>query len=454
MIKDKEALFQYAAAVFWRVGIHDGYRQTLTRPTEKNVRAGSEWAWKQITELHHLLREEVEAEMRARSDRDPMTVSKDFYNRISTWLENLAADLERRKQQHLLLDLYAAASYWESFAPQSSDWVGIFITCLRLLLGDEKRLLAGLRNGRAAYRAIQAPLTSNLAISQAAECLITMGDFSLKVLDQDDMHMIPDPSQLSKRAAREKWPEVRSTQAISDLLSDAYYNQYYVPHPAGAYVKLHSGDSLIRGLTIKVKPSVSDRNYHDFIFRFHLEDGDFFLGMDALMATRQALTFSEVAGRPLDWGYLYLLGAQVYHDLVTVRHLPQRRRGEPEKSTPVERKSLVRDDEPAYRYIPRVVQIGRENSHPARCSLDTPRVSDPHYVSGHPRIGNLTDDQRQRILEFEAETGFKVLDNLPEGKTWVRPHMSPKADGTVVQNLPRFIRARIQTELTRRLRGE
>jgi hypothetical protein len=66
----------------------------------------------------------------------------------------------------------------------------------------------------------------------------------------------------------------------------------------------------------------------------------------------------------------------------------------------------------------------------------------------------MTEEQRLRILEFEAETGFIVLDNLPEGKTWVRPHVSPKADSEVVMNLPRFIRAKMQRELTRRLRGE
>ena len=64
----------------------------------------------------------------------------------------------------------------------------------------------------------------------------------------------------------------------------------------------------------------------------------------------------------------------------------------------------------------------------------------------------MTEKHRQELLRFEQETGLVILSRLPEGKTYVRPHFSPKLSNEEVRRLPRFVRYRMQQRLDESLR--
>ena len=66
----------------------------------------------------------------------------------------------------------------------------------------------------------------------------------------------------------------------------------------------------------------------------------------------------------------------------------------------------------------------------------------------------MTEEHRQEILKFEAETGIQVLRWLPEGHTFVRPHISPNIGSDELAKLPKFIRVRMEEEIRRALQSD
>ncbi len=452
LLKKRNSLLTYLSGVIWSypndcgVSLDFGALLDVLPDSEKDVaNILIDFHRKLYAAMQIAIREVEESGMGA----VPFTVPLSFHKVVSQETEQIVLNIERKQQYNLLIRLYYRAEALHTF--QQVQWPLLLVQIIQVLLGEENRLLVGMRGGRPVFKSVSPFQDSLEGINTFTSTFF--GGSNLDVIGQEDVHMVPDPKETSRDALYGVWPQLKSTKVLSDILCDAYYNQYYVLHPQGAYVAFTGGDPRITGITIKLKPALKDRNYHDFIFRVHLVDGDVLMVLPGVVATGQVATAEEITGESVEYGFFHMLGVQIYHDLVTARHLPGVRR----EQNGVDRKpsdTKLQLSEPSYRYIPRIAQVGRSNQPAAREALTSPRVSEPHTVSGHPRTGNMTEEQRKRIIVFEEETGFKVLENLPEGKTWVRPHISPASDSNAVLQLPKFIRARIQADLTKRLRGE
>jgi hypothetical protein len=59
----------------------------------------------------------------------------------------------------------------------------------------------------------------------------------------------------------------------------------------------------------------------------------------------------------------------------------------------------------------------------------------------------MSAGHRQEILEFEAQYKIQVLKYLPDGYTYVRPHLSPEISPEEFDRLPTYIKARIQDDI-------
>jgi hypothetical protein len=266
-------------------------------------------------------------------------------------------------------------------------------------------------------------------------------DSDIKYLDAGDIPLIPRADEWII-ANSLPFPKVPNCPArVAEILERAYYNQRYVLHPEGSYVKTR-GAYGVDSLTLKVKKGLADPNFIDLIGFFKTEKGGFVTAISGLTAV-SPISDSYLYG---DDDFALLLMAQIYHDLVTGVEVASRplQKGDSEKPSklPAELSEL------GYTPIPRVV---RRKQLEIRMLSPNPRSMQPHRVSGHKRKANMTDQQREAIRELEQETGIEILKWIPEGYTFVRPHISPAGDSQAIQGLPRFIRRRIQRDIQKLL---
>lgn len=146
-----------------------------------------------------------------------------------------------------------------------------------------------------------------------------------------------------------------------------------------------------------------------------------------------------------------MIAIQVYHDLVTAKEVegaPKRLEGGVGELTEVLK--------PGWIPIPRVkftdVQPFRAGGEVKEFFSSRTRV--PHGVRGHKRKAQMSDQQRDKILLFERQTGLKILDRIPQGYTLVLPHARPKGSEVEISALPQFVRFRLQEELDAILLGQ
>ena len=223
--------------------------------------------------------------------------------------------------------------------------------------------------------------------------------------------------------------------------------------PKGAYVKI-TGDPFVRSVTIKAKKGLKDPNHVDLLAKFELPSGFDFQVLEANKGTlalqdqdfdnrMSRYVYNEETNKTTR--YCLIILAQVYHDLVTAVEMPFN------QPVSVQNTGLKSSDEEneilaqaQLTVIPRVI---RKVEQSPRQAMEHPRIITPHRVRGYKRSGNLSEEHKKRLQEFEAETGFQILKWLPEGYTFVRPHISPAQDSDRIKQYPQFIRYRIQEEI-------
>lgn len=342
----------------------------------------------------------------------------------------------------------------------------IWITLILLFLaGSEEQILVGTFHNVPAWKRLTKPFQSQRDILNAMSRYIgNMNLLAMPAISQEDVFLIPEPGEMTKNEILTNPYKTLPRRNIVPILEEAYNNQRYIVDPGGAYVRLRDLP-YFWAITLKVKPGIDDPHYVDFLARFDFCDGtsDFhFLNGDLAMnlgqpfndirETIESFGMPDLHLTPFEFesSFFDFLIALIYRDLVIEREI-RVVSCDRDTTTRTSRTSSPADIDPSeleqskpWVYIPRVVR--RVETAP-RKTTDNPREIEPHKVTGYIRRANMTDEHREEIRRFEAETGLEILRFVPEGHTFVRPHISPKADAASLQQLPRFIRARIQNDL-------
>lgn len=332
----------------------------------------------------------------------------------------------------------------------SNTFMTMYLSCVHCLAGSEKYFLVGTRGNRPAWKRMKGTATFKELIGYGP-------GFTLANLDQSDVELWPR-IQDHIGLKNYNWPHVPSTR-VAELFEEAYYRQRYMVHPAGAYVRLRHFGALT-GLTLKVKSGLRDPNYIDLVACFDVDATPleattrkapfgakkYVLALDGAELVEKLYEPSQDKTTENSM-YLLWVMALIYHDLVTAETVTVRPSLDLSQANPATQSSPPKEgNEQSWVYIPRKIKthtvdprIGRQDYRPMAA----------HHVSGHLRKGKLSDDHRAELEDFERQTGLRVLDLLERnpGHTFVRPHVSPSVEG--LQELPRFIHARLQTDIDR-----
>lgn len=273
-------------------------------------------------------------------------------------------------------------------------------------------------------------------------------DIQMAFIGKDDLSFVPKYGQFDFNAITyPDWPQVGPTRVILDLLEDAYQNMRYMPHQSGSYVKIN-GFPRINGMLLKVFPSNSDPNGFGLMARIDLDTGSHLMIESDISEKISQTEVMPLSGSLGGYSFFLWLACQIYHDLVTAKEVkvvsslePRLRKGEAVAKTVTNRYS---DYTPDWTCIPRIL---RDVEQPVRLSIPMRQEYAPRHVRGHVRKGSMTDHHRREIIRFEAETGLRVLCKIKDGYTFVRPHVSPAITPEEWDNLPRYVKARIQDDL-------
>lgn len=360
--------------------------------------------------------------------------------------------ISREKNYLLLSDLYnvivdlqlqvdATTGEVSAAQPQIAHIASLFVTSVHLLLGSETEWLIGTRGNRPTFKR----LAKRASSPEGLIALFTRpGLYSnIRYLQSGDEFLVPEPSEWVSNPSHRQWPEA-SDDDVRRKLEDAYYNQHYVMDEGGAYVKI-CGCPYLESMNLKVRSGIKDPNYFDFLARFNFTDGSYLHVMDSHVAQGESphLDRLGLAQEHRVPAFLNYLIAQIYHDLVTATELGfSQPRYITESRTDDRREN---SSEISWIYIPRLIRGRPQES--VRRWADTQRSAEPHRVRGYKRKGKITDRHRLELQSFEQETGLKVLEWLPDGYTFVRPHVSPSTDYESMAKLPHFIRVRMQKEI-------
>lgn len=385
--------------------------------------------------------------------KEPAPSAK-FRRELRHVLLPIAKQIEEGKDWSSMTLLYEASQDVRLADERLANIVHVMtLTVIQLLLGSERRMLIGTRGGLPAWKDVtdKSYRMTNLVAYQPS----TM----MRYVDQADSVIYHQPSQATSIPTNVNWPDIE-LGTITSLLEDAYYKQRYVVHPQGAYVRLQRFGPLT-GLKLRVKPGLTDPNYLDFIAVFEashvivperLRDGDerkqFLFVLDGAFASGQVkgIFFNQLQdafARYLGW-----VVAMIYHDLVTSDGIRVAASSQ-EASDALELETERPEHEPSWIFIPRKHGLATE----PRVETASTRQMDPHRVSGHIRKGNITEQHIEELKKFERETGLKVMHILEQnpGYTFVRPHVSPS--GFDLAELPRFIHARLQSDIDRLMKS-
>ncbi|TAK89265.1 hypothetical protein EPO04_04200 [Patescibacteria group bacterium] len=352
----------------------------------------------------------------------------------------------RKVPESLVSGLWIVRNVLRFESPEFSehwfDIVGVFIKTVHTLAGTEHRLLVGTKDHKPAWCKLDPPVRTMDDWCDLIDSAFFDDAQIMPFISEDDTDLIPHPLEwVPSKTLTKMWksfPDV-DRSVVEGVFESAYYNQHFTPYPHGMVVRIE-GHTWIKQLTLKVNKGVQDANYLDFLARIQTVDGELTYMVNGADITHEISTMTVSS---IGTNYLDLLIAQIFHDLVTVRRqhsvaggVQLVGEGKPEELNGV-----------SWIYIPRTHRL--KNNAEIRLPSTNSEPRSPHRVQGHPRKGNMSEEQRFRIEEFEASTGLEVLRHLPEGHTYVRPHVSPLSDVDELSLLPKFVRTRLQNDLIR-----
>jgi hypothetical protein len=345
-----------------------------------------------------------------------------------TFYENLSRDIKKDQRYYLLEKLLTTISINNNLPNHVKGLLYSDVSTLHLMLGREDRLLVGLKDG-VIWRNIKWDLKALQSVDSIhymrAVSMINLN--TLPLIGRKEAEIIPErPITLEKRNnLRVPTP----AQSVEVSLEQAYYGQRYIIPPNGAEVRFNKAGDIGKVLLLQ------SRNI--LFAKIITEKGEALVSL----SLETGKDISNVIGSKAP---LAEIVAEVYRDMVTaeVVHAHRMRRLDNLRLPLEEREDI--EEGVQVTYIPRKVKIGEDEDF--RSKYEGPaRPLKPHRVTGHRRKANMTEQHRQALLEFEAEHGISILENLPAGYTFVRPHVVPA--GERLSELPIFIKRRIETRL-------
>lgn len=325
----------------------------------------------------------------------------------------------------------------DRFSRLTFDTLSADLYTLYLLACQEDRFLIGARDGGQWKRVTLPPLTT------ASERMMRVYDLTMNYLTnlgsigRREAVLVPDnPINLAENAEVRLPNPARSTE---DLLEDAFFRQRYIVPTDGAEVRFRRAGDLQRMIVMHSRNRI--------LANVLTEHGEALVTLDTNTANWSSPDI-YLPTPPQESRWATIL-SEVYHDIVTAEEIPttryRRLRGPQQTPLPIPGPEDFLD-EPEVIYIPRRVRVGEEEA-PRLPYVGPPRPIRPHRVSGHRRRANMTNEQRLNILELERQLGINILRFIPDGHTFVRPHVSPRGAQVGFRNLPIFIKRRIETRL-------
>ncbi len=380
---------------------------------------------------------------------------------FSRHVVNLASNIEETKNWSFLSDLWSLSARiqrnlleGQEITEPAFDLCVMLAESVHLLVGTDSSVLVGTRHGNVAFQKLKYPVFKMSDLPRALKMA-----FTLEYFGPEDLDILPEVGcwlsqhDVSSSDTDDRFPAIIDPWLkIADLLESSYYNQQFMPHPSGSVVKI-LGVPGVEQVVLKAKKSVADRNYIDLVGIFTIDNRQFPCVLDGDIATRRVagdmVTWSDLQSRTMH--FMRWLLAQLYHDLVTAKDVVpgrERRLGNKAKAAAKLPEKVAEDLK--WIYIPR--KRKKETLEIRRPAVN-PRSMSPHRVSGHKRRANMTDRQREAVRALEQESGIEILRWIPEGYTFVRPHIVPADGSASIMQLPRFIRTRIQEDIKSLLLG-
>jgi len=362
-------------------------------------------------------------EDRLQAPTGDMSYVADNISKRNKFFSTLAAEIRSNQRYYLLEKLLIIHSNNDDNLPVTARaLLTNDLTTLHLMIGREDRMLVGIKDG-AYWKKIEWPNMDEYSgglMDISIAYLFTAPDIGRR-----ELQFVPEKPLTTDDLEKLRIPT--PVQSIEESLEQAYYGQRYIVPPEGAEVRFNKAGDLEK-LTL-----LQSRN--NVLAKIETPNGETFSVIDLQNA-------SEASHIPGNFGAIL---AEVYRDMVTAEFIhAHRTRRLDNLYTPSE------DDEEKVQvtYIPRKVKIREDGDF--RPKYEGPsRPVKPHRVSGHRRHVPMSEKHRQELQKFEEETGISVLENLPAGYTFVRPHVVPA--GERLNELPIFIKKRIETRLKEEL---
>ncbi|HUV43088.1 MAG TPA: hypothetical protein VMY36_04290 [Patescibacteria group bacterium] len=354
-----------------------------------------------------------------------------FHQERVQFLNKLADHIKRRRRYRLLNDFTERVSVLSDLYPEIASIVTMGNFDLYLLLCDEDQILAGSKNGLW-YKEINLENHSPEEKESTWESIVLQMSAFFRGLGRSAIELVPDHF-----ITREDLKELNLPQpakSIEELLEEAYYRQRYTVSPEGAEVRLQNAGDLKTIVVKQIGNMIMAKAVTTLGEALVIVDLDRATAISPEIIVKKEPVLANIL-------------AEVYRDLVVAVEIPSsgKKRKRASVGIPTEERT---PREPTYIYIPRKRWVrGEETEMPIRTPYEGPRRPRQfHEVTGHKRHVNMTEAHRLALIEYEEETGLRILDFLPEGCTFVRRHFRGGTEADI-KNLPTFIKIKIQTKL-------
>ncbi len=346
-------------------------------------------------------------------------------------LHAIAREIVRKRHWYLIPEMYDVLERDYGGSPYSSVAHNLELPSLYLLTCPDDRFLVSTQ-GQNVWREIN---MDQYEPDERGQVWSTVAQYMAPIVGHihpENADLIPD-----RFLVHEKFNDVQLPQPAEPMektLERAFFHQRYIVNPDGVEVRFqHAGD--LQSMRLRVTGN-------QIMARVQLNGGETFVLLDLDTAAHYSpeVIFNTKTGDPR----LAHLLAEVYHDLVTAVTIRGPRR------PPRDERAQTNDEEKqerTWRYIPRTIRQFLDEE--TRVPLDTSRrPPQPHPVVGYVRRGNMTESQRDNIVAFEAEYGVRIMHLVPDGFTFVRPHISPRGyTGEMFESLPVFIKRRFRSHV-------
>lgn len=372
------------------------------------------------------------------NSRNSRNLANSYRIEKNQFLRNTAREIRSRRQYHILPKLRDEIfSQSRSYLP--ATFIMGDICALYLIVCDRERLLVGMKD-RLLWKRVDLNIHEGDLFPIEPYVLPYLSQ--IDIIGERELVVVPDklvhPSEIGRITIS------TPSKSTEELLEDAYYRQRYIIPPEGAEIRFRNAGDIQKVVMMQWGSGL--------LAKTSTTQGDILsqINLKTAVSTSSEQIPEVLQGHIADSKIVNVL-AEVYRDLVTAVEIPTSRynslgrrkvSSKPDEIGPEQRPQVI--------YIPRVVRTGQKPE--VRLPYDGPeRPITPHRVEGHRRRANMTEEHRQRLLQFEREYEIKILENLPAGFTFVRPHFVPADAGESLRDLPIFIKKRIETRFTENL---